>query len=758
MSTDGERPDKFKRTTTTRRIFDEDETLATEISKAMYVALSTDGESPEHLTDHKEEDENLVTGPSRNALKEIRLSKTLKHIFSNMKEINFTPIESEADGVHITPQESNKIINFESDEKLRSFINTIIEKEFPPKNPSPSARDVINIGNFRENETPYVPGTWVEIEGPDMKWRLDMITRTVKQAPDDWDWNDPNNEDKEPRWVYYYHAGSERRFREEDVRSSEEGLKRVFGNRPWIWQQWAMLKLEEKLRFQEGHQHDCMEMDVQKYGADLWDHWLEHPSNLEFKKVFNDDRVGNFGRSELLNHIQKPFHLIDRLKEDKDEWNFDDDANISVFTYTSMLGVGAITPMVVLLIQLAIPIIFFIEALSELRCTSTDAFDHMYARLMSLIIFFLYTITVFPDSFTRFYDVEGAGDSVYSRLLSLRRQLWDQGDDTITQMIGYKTDVVMSIGYESMLSMFNVFLILNTDDALAVLLDALAFVFVAKIDEEIVNSSWWDPQSRWITAGTTEVIMARTIRLRSLASPSLFSTNFGVPRQLLIDACGEDENLFKNTEVAKSDADDVKYLTNEERVLHLFRDAAKERGNKNALDEYRKPTKYFAVMGPVFGYLGIATPVFMTFQSFRTWSRWTKVLYLAPVPDLENVFDYDANEDTHILSSMLHDIKSTKEKPFANFYPSEEGLSKNRLFVRHIISVLKHDLPNGLRSSRRQGEDHRVLRVIVYTFGYVMTVGAYLLQTIFPIVLAIAIGSTIYELFSKECVAPLFVF
>lgn len=39
---------------------------------------------------------------------------------------------------------------------------------------------------------------------------------------------------------------------------------------PWIWQQWAMLKLEEKLRFQEGHQHDCMEMDVQKYGAGMY--------------------------------------------------------------------------------------------------------------------------------------------------------------------------------------------------------------------------------------------------------------------------------------------------------------------------------------------------------------------------------------------------------------------------------------------------------------------------------------------------------
>lgn len=66
--------------------------------------------------------------------------------------------------------------------------------------------------------------------------------------------------------------------------------------------------------------------------------------------------------------------------------------------------------------------------------------------------------------------------------------------------------------------------------------------------------------------------MARTIRFRALASPSLFSKNFGVPLQLLIDACGEDEYLFKNTEVAKSDADDVKYLTNEGGCARIFSD------------------------------------------------------------------------------------------------------------------------------------------------------------------------------------------
>ena len=84
---------------------------------------------------------------------------------------------------------------------------------------------------------------------------------------------------------------------------------------------------------------------------------------------------------------------------------------------------------------------------------------------------------------------------------------------------------------------------------------------------EIVKSSWYDPQNRWITAGTIEVVMANTIRFRSLASPSFFSAKYGVARQSLIDACGEDENLFKNREVADPDAEDVSYLTNDERVV-----------------------------------------------------------------------------------------------------------------------------------------------------------------------------------------------
>ena len=62
------------------------------------------------------------------------------------------------------------------------------------------------------------------------------------------------------------------------------------------------------------------------------------------------------------------------------------------------------------------------------------------------------------ETFVRFYDVEGAGGTVYSRLLSLRRELWDQGDDGVIQMIGFKLgkfSVVFEIGISHRISIIH---------------------------------------------------------------------------------------------------------------------------------------------------------------------------------------------------------------------------------------------------------------------------------------------------------------
>ena len=204
---------------------------------------------------------------------------------------------------HYEKNEKPNELNSDEQKDVRQKIKEMMEQEFPVKDQIPTGRQLINVGEVEANRSMYAPGDWVEIEGLDMKWRLDMITRVIKTAPDNWDWNDPANEGKEPKWIFTYNAGAERNVEAYDLRTPETGLKLIFGCRPWVWQQWALLKLEAKIRFQKGHQDDFMEMDIQRFAADLWDQWLEHPANAEFSEVFYDERIGEKGRALLANHV-----------------------------------------------------------------------------------------------------------------------------------------------------------------------------------------------------------------------------------------------------------------------------------------------------------------------------------------------------------------------------------------------------------------------------------------------------------------------
>jgi len=226
----------------------------------------------------------------------------------------------------------------------------------------------------------------------------------------------------------------------------------------------------------------------------------DHKDNVEFHKLFHDKRVGDYGRAELRIHIQKPFYLIDRIKEGGTEWDFQQDNNISVFTYMSLLGAGSFVPFVVLALQVAIPVVLVIKVIGTDCGDSEDSGDKpdSLGQVMALIVYVLYFFTVIPNTFMRFYEVEGGADTVYSRLLSLRRELWVQGDDSITQMIGFKLDIFMSTAYECALSMLNIAVIRSTYDTMEIILNALAFTFIALIDQEIVKSAWWDPKNRWL--------------------------------------------------------------------------------------------------------------------------------------------------------------------------------------------------------------------------------------------------------------------
>jgi hypothetical protein len=71
--------------------------------------------------------------------------------------------------------------------------------------------------------------------------------------------------------------------------------------------------------------------------------------------------------SELVQHMMKPFKLMDTILEDKETWDFKDDPDISVYTYLSVLGSGALVPAIVFLLQMIIPILLFLQTLKSER-------------------------------------------------------------------------------------------------------------------------------------------------------------------------------------------------------------------------------------------------------------------------------------------------------------------------------------------------------------------------------------------------------
>jgi hypothetical protein len=633
-----------------------------------------------------------------------------------------------------------------------SFIEEVVDQEFPVhEQKTPKAQELIHVGELESNKSVYIPGDWVEIEGNDLIWRLDMVTRAVRQAPDDWDWNDPKNEGKEPKWKFTYNAGLRRKIKEIDLRSPEAGLKLIFGCRPWVWQQWAILKVEEMLRFQPGHQNDFATKDIQKFAADLWEQWLNHPANLEFKELFYDDRIGDKGRTVLVDHIQKPFELIDRIGEENDDWDFAKDDNINVFTYVSLLGSGISIPTLVLFVQLAIPLLLIVDTLyDESRCMNGDQLTNVRTKFMAIIIFVYYMYTVVPDTYSNFFNIIGAADTVFSRLLSLRRKVWTQGDDTLLQMIGFKLDIYMNTSYQSVLMMLNIYIILFTEDAIEVVLNALAFIFIARIDEDLAQTDWYDPDKRWLTAGSIEAAMQGVIRLRVLSSTTLFSQHFDIHEELLLRICDGDPNLFWNAKLARIDATDPAFMSNVEQINLMCAKCAQETKNINAIEEYTKQSVHFGFIETVVAYIfgkSFSDPVFERFTPWKTWSRWEKVLFLSPCPILDDLLNSDEDQ----MPSSKPKIDLSRSIP--NFYP-KESRSPIKIFMQSVIDTLL--FRDFLPTLRPVCDTRHLVKFFFRLFdGIVLNWGSYVIQFIFPLYLMTAFVEVMHNVIFMKCFNPL---
>lgn len=192
----------------------------------------------------------------------------------------------------------------------------------------------------------YDIGEYIEVLGPSMIWRLEQIKNVLKTYDDD---------GVTP--IFIYETAVDHELHEDEMRWPKEALVRIFGYGPWIWQEWACLRLENKLSFSKGLNTDFEFFDISGYAKELWNVWFLDDRNASFRDLF--DRVGDSGQEQLLRHIMSPFDLMEDVISNKDDrWEIED-AGVSIFTYVSLLGSGFLDGFVVFLLQLCMPIFLF---------------------------------------------------------------------------------------------------------------------------------------------------------------------------------------------------------------------------------------------------------------------------------------------------------------------------------------------------------------------------------------------------------------
>jgi len=385
------------------------------------------------------------------------------------------------------------------DKRMCQTAQMLLEMEHDRRR-EPNMRDLILsvLRKKRANGQEYRVGHWAEILAPNMSWSLEKISK-VHHIDDE----------------FLYNVGSRRRLSAYEMRVPEEGLRKIYGYRPWIWQQWAFVKLEQKLRFQENHHDDFEVFQIPEYARDLWFEWLGDPENKDFVAHMSDEKI-NACQDDLFDHIMKPFYILDDMRRES-EWDFVGCDEVSVFTYVSLLGTGYVFCFISLILQFTIPVLIVYSTLEEadyykssgtdilrlltaMFCVTDDASfcdGLILTTYIVLCIQLLYLSKVIPDMSCVFSDVAGVGgygeEKTYAKVKSIREEVRNDNNDRIGQLVGSIMDMYMNTLYVYILIAINLYNILNLASPTEVILNALALEFVFKIDEKYATADWWDP-------------------------------------------------------------------------------------------------------------------------------------------------------------------------------------------------------------------------------------------------------------------------
>ena len=248
-----------------------------------------------------------------------------------------------------------------------------------------------------------------------------------------------------------------------EVRVLSQAVMALFGQAPMLWQQYTLLKAEQKMRFARNDPEDFMEVDWEDWARDEFNKWLEDERNETFRRYYESFSMDPGAQAALLKFVLAPFEMMDQVKE----WDLED-GTISIYSYLSVLGSGYLIA-VVAVVQWSIPILLFTEMQNNCAAlfhpmTSIPPFhcpgDGMWAnRLLLVGILIIYLFNVVPNQLEGIAGKIGVAKTDTSKLDRLRTAVAEKGVDTWAMRFGLFFDSFMNTSFVCLLYMLNIVMI-----------------------------------------------------------------------------------------------------------------------------------------------------------------------------------------------------------------------------------------------------------------------------------------------------------
>jgi len=600
-------------------------------------------------------------------------------------------------------------------------------------------------------ELPYRVNQWIERMGNDMIWHLEPIRRISRSVQS----NDTTKYD------YFYKTSCGVMYNADDTRCPREGLVRQFGMRPLLWQQWALLRMEHYVRFQENHERDFMNADFEVKADALWLDWFNDPRNKDFRALVNSKPESAV--KKMKDHVMQPFRLMMQIAHDKERWNMVD-AHASVYQYNSLLGSGFVTSFIVLFIQITVPILilffsvrqtsrfpWFLGSNNELNnmwlnngpappaplpwnvpetfnatiptwdlgiifqtnwsifCTVDQAIDRL---LMNIIIFLVYTIRVVPIVIDSFYQTVGDKQDVSSRMNSLRLIPWLQGDDNFFYQIGFKLDRYMNSAYIAGINLLMLFILFLTNSTVDVILNALAIEFVYTFDKELASSGWFDGGGRYLTAATIEILLRGELLLEPFYTNEVLCEFYDIDEAVYKEKVG---GPLKDAKLAVLDEINPQFLSAEDKLNMASLAAAKMRPKPpaEAIWQFEEPVVYFGIVDTILKPKNCG--VFTRYKEYFTWSRWDQALFLPRIPPIGEVSSYrglkslvgsGSAQGDEVLSASTTFME--KKLRFMNYDPDSHKSVVFRFWVTIVQVFMCKSLIQSVTTAYRRKNPHQI--------------------------------------------------